>query len=168
MSKINKTISSYLARLKNGEKCSEEFYDYSYGYIEAIAYKYLADKSKTDEIVNNTFGSVFRNLYKFDPKDNGLVWLYELAKTEALELNGKYNLRAEVAADTDCPFDNASAKFALYHAISRLDEDDQNLIDMRILQDLDINTIARLKGMSKREVCKNIERIYKLLRETTR
>lgn len=169
MSDVKNKIDRYLTRLKNGEKCFEEFFKFAYAYIEAVAFKYLFDRSKTDDVVNVVYKAIYVNLEKFDARKNGLAWIYEITKNEAYKINrrdrAKYLFAEQnnLSTDSDNISETILEKHDLNVAISKLGDEYQSLIDMRIFQGMDIKTIAKIKGVHYSTAYRTLKKIYKIL-----
>ncbi|MDE5593367.1 MAG: hypothetical protein K2I75_05480 [Clostridiales bacterium] len=91
-----------MARLKNGEDCLKEFIDYSRGYLQYVAYKYLIDKSLTEDAIFLAYDRILQALPTFDDTKNGLAWIVKITQNEA------YNII------THLPVRPALPKFALF------------------------------------------------------
>lgn len=51
--------------LKNDNKCKEMVYKSFYGYLMGIILRYVNDRNDSEELVNDTFIKVFKNISKF-------------------------------------------------------------------------------------------------------
>lgn len=169
MSEIGRKINSYLIRLKNKEKCFDEFFDFSFGYIAGIAFKYLTDKSHVDDVISSTFKSVYFNLGKFDADKNGSAWMYEIAKNEALKINQRISAKyvcveyPEIPKDFDNVLTDILEEYDLQVAINELNDYERHLIDLRIYEEMDIRTIAKILNKKPWTVRRELKKIYKEL-----
>jgi len=142
-------VNKFLERLKNGEDCLEDFIDYSRGYIQYIAYKYLIDKSQVDDAVFSAYDRILQAIQSFDSSNNGLAWIVKIAQNEAYKLNRKEpgnNVALEdyknMLADNKPYDDDCLNRYDLERAIERLDEKERLMIEYRIFMDLTMREIA--------------------------
>lgn len=158
---ITKTMSStneineYLKRLKNGEKCLEEFFRAASGHIKFIAYYYLVNKSFVDDVVNNTLFKIFENIQKFDELQSGKAWISKIAQNEAYTINNRERKHSHVSLDdvneeVACAIDDSNRlEFvaSLQSSISELDETDRKIVELRIVEDMTFEEIASRLNM---------------------
>ncbi len=143
-------VNKFLARLKNGEDCLEDFIDYSRGYIQFIAYKYLIDKSQVDDAVFSAYDRILQSIQSFDGSNNGLAWIVKIAQNEAYKLNRKGSSNdvaledyKNVLADNTSYEDDCLNRYDVERAIERLDEQERLIIEYRIFMDLTMREIAK-------------------------
>lgn len=164
-----KEINEYLTRLKNGEQCLEEFFNAVSGHIKVIAYKYLVDKSFVSDVVMNTFYKVFDNIQSFDELQSGKAWISRIAQNEAYSINNrerKHNHASldDISEEVACITDNSrSLEFVvdLQNALSKLDETDRKIVELRIFEDKIFEEIADELGMYVGTVHKRFTRSVK-------
>lgn len=159
-------INEYLKRLKNGERCLEEFFHAASGYIKFVAYYFLVNKSFVDDVVNNTFYRIFGNIQKFDENQSGKAWISKIARNEAYTINNRERrhdhasldeLGEEVVCTTD---DSKRLEFmaALQKAINALDDRDKEIVELRIVDDMTFEEIANRLNMYVGTVYKRFKR----------
>lgn len=148
-------ITEYLKRMKNGERCLEEFFSAASGYIKFVAYYYLVDKSFLDDVVNSTLFKIFDNIRTFDENQSGKAWISKITQNEAYTINNrerKHNhaalddINEEVACTTD---DSEKLEFmaALNNSLIELDETDKNIVVFRLINDMTFEEIASRLNM---------------------
>lgn len=159
-------INEYLIRLKNGEKCLDDFFCAASGYIKIIAYKYLIDKSFVNDVVTTTFFKIFDNIQTFDELQNGKAWVSKIAQNEAYTINNRERKHChasldEVSEEIACTTDDSnSLEFvaALQNALNKLEETDREIVELRVFEDLTYEEIAQKLNMYVGTVYKRFKR----------
>ena len=168
MSSTNE-INEYLKRLKNGDKCLDDFFYAVSGHIKFIAYKYLTDKSFISDVVMNTFCKILDYIQGFDEQQNGKAWISKIAQNEAYSINKRESKHRhasldEVSEELVCTTDaSISLDFAagLQNALNELDEIDREIVEYRIFEDLTFEEIAQRLNMYVGTVYKRFKRSVK-------
>ncbi|MBD5131274.1 MAG: sigma-70 family RNA polymerase sigma factor [Clostridiales bacterium] len=168
-----KEINEYLKRLKNGERCLEEFFYAVSGYINLIAYKYLVDKSFVHDVVSSTFYKIFDNIQSFDELQNGKAWISKIAQNEAYTINTRERKHSyvpldEVSEEIACTTDDTKKlefAAAFQKALSKLDEKDREIVELRIYEDMTFEEIANRLNMYVGTVHKRFKRSVKKINE---
>lgn len=167
--KSTNEINEYLKRIKDGERCLEKFFDALSGHIRFIAYNYLVNKSFVDDVVNSTFCKILDNINKFDERLNGKAWVSKIAQNEAYAINNrerKHNHVSleEISEEVVCTTDDSSRlEFvaSLHNALSKLDERDRQIVELRIFEDMTFEEIANKFNMYVGTVYKRFKRSVK-------
>lgn len=162
-------INEYLKMLKYEKRGANELYNAVSGSIKYIAFKYLVDKSLTNDVVTNTFCKIFDNIGSFDENKNGKAWISKIAQNEAFTINN--NERKHVHASLDdideeiaCTADDSSdLEFVvdLQNALAKLDEKDREIIELRLFEDRTFEEIASKLNMHVGTVYKTFQRNIK-------
>lgn len=166
-------INEYLKRMKNDEPCLDEFFYAISGYIKFIAYKYLIDKSFVSDVVMNTFCKIVDNIKHFDERQNGKAWISKITQNEAYNVNNSEKKHShmsldvvseEIACTTD---DTKGLEFVadLQKALSKLDEKDRKIVELRIFEDLTFEEIAHKLDMHVGTVHKIFKRSVKKIND---
>lgn len=175
----NKSMSSkddiyeYLKRLKNGERCLDEFFYAVSGFMRYIAYKYLVDKSFAHDVVTNAFYKVIDNIGKFDDSHNGMAWICKITQNEAYAINNRERRYAYVSLDdvkeeVACTVDeteNLEFSAALDKALSKLPEQDRKMVEMRVVFSMTYQEIATTFGMHVSTAYKRVQSALKIVRK---
>ncbi|MCH5155732.1 MAG: sigma-70 family RNA polymerase sigma factor [Clostridiales bacterium] len=169
MKTTREKINEYLSRLQQGEDCLKEFIDYTRGYINFIAYKYLADKSLVEDVVFLTYHKILRAIQTFDSSNNGQAWIVKIAQNEAYRFN-----RDEVTDDVPLEKYQHVAhytfnekehlnKYDIERAIARLDEQEQTIIEYKIYMGMTVREIAKLMNIPKSTIAYTLKQALKKL-----
>jgi RNA polymerase sigma-70 factor, ECF subfamily len=81
----------------------EEIYKISSGYVYAVAYRVTGKKEDAEEVTQDVFISVYRNLRSFAFRSAFSTWIYRIAMNTAINL---YRKRSKERGRT-VPFDDA-------------------------------------------------------------
>ena len=168
-----KSTNEYLKRLKNGEKCLDDFFGSVSGYVKYVAYKYLVNKSFTDDVVMNTFCKVLDYIQGYDESQNGMAWISKIAQNEAYNINRREfkqnhmplaEISEEIASTTD---DTGSLLFTadLHNAINCLDETDRRIVEFRVFYDMTYEEIAQELNMYVGTVHKRYTKSIKKIKD---
>lgn len=158
-----------MKRLKNGERCLENFFHAASGYIKFVAYYYLVDKSFVDDVVNSTLYNIFDNIQTFDENQSGKAWISKIAQNEAYVINNrerKHNhtsldeVSEEVACTTD-DYKKLDFMSALQNSLSELGETDRQILIFRLIDDMTFEEIASRLDMCVGTVYKRFKRSAK-------
>lgn len=166
-------INEYLKRMKNGEPCLDEFFYAVSGHIKFIAYKYLVDKSFVSDVVSSTFYKIFDNIQTFDEQQSGKAWISKIAQNEAYSVNNRERKHIHVSLDDineeiACTADDSKRlEFveALQNALTELSEIDRKIVELRIIEDMTFEEIARRLNMYVGTVHKRFTRSVKKIND---
>lgn len=112
-----------------------------------------------NDVVQNCFVKVYRNIHKFEGKSKLYTWLYRIATNEALTLLEKRKRIATTSLDhTDAAWHNrleagteingTTAESLLRQALTKLPEKQRMVFEMRYFEELNYNTISENIGTS--------------------
>lgn len=137
------------------EKLLKEFQKPLYNHIRNI----VLNHDDTDDVLQNTFVKVFRNLSKFKGESKLFSWMYRIATNEALTfLNQKAKLSG-VASEAlqnksidnlkaDVYFDGNEIQIKLQKAIIQLPEKQRLVFKMKYFEELKYEEISEILGTS--------------------
>lgn len=118
--------------LKNDSKCKEVVYKSFYGYLMGIILRYVNDRNDSEELVNDSFIKIFKNISKFThPKDK-----------EELQKAFKGWI-ARISSRTAIDFLRSKRTF-LY--VDDLIEEQQPLMEVNAISQLNVQDIMKLLG----------------------
>jgi len=126
------------------------------GLLLNMAKKYVADKSKAEDIVSEVFLRLVKSAKSFKKDFNGLNWLFKTIKNEALNQNKKDGIRLTSNIDDflnlkDC-FDlenNSVQNIAVASALEKLTPLEQKALYLKFWQGLTIREIAKELKLAK-------------------
>ena len=137
------------------EKLLKEFQKPLYNHVRTI----VLNHDDADDVLQNTFVKVFRNLDKFKGESKLFSWIYRIATNEALTfLNQKAKMNG-VNSETlqnkaidnlkaDIYFDGNEIQIKLQKAIALLPEKQQLVFKMKYFEELKYEEISEILGTS--------------------
>lgn len=137
------------------EKLLKEFQKPLYHHVRTI----VLNHDDADDVLQNTFVKVFRNLDKFKGESKLFSWIYRIATNEALTfLNQKAKMNG-VNSETlqnkvidnlkaDIYFDGNEIQIKLQKAIALLPEKQQLVFKMKYFEELKYEEISEILGTS--------------------
>lgn len=169
MKTTREQINKYLFKLKNGEDCLDEFIDYSRGYMQYIAYKYLIDKSLVEDVIFMAYDRILQAIKTFDKSNNGLAWIVKITQNEAYKLNRDdttQDVSWEKIKDRDIgSFNDEDSlnKYDIERAIERLDSQEREIIELKVFTGMTIREIAKQMNIPKSTVSYILKQALKKL-----
>lgn len=126
-----------------------------YNHIRSMA----LDHDDTDDILQNTFVKVFRNLHGFKGESKLFSWVYRIATNEAISFlkqkkkrGGLSNLDAQQRVvdniPTDSWYDGDEIQVKLQKAVALLPEKQQLVFKMRYYQEIPYEELSEILGTS--------------------
>lgn len=137
------------------EKLLKEYQKPLYNHIRNI----VLNHDDTDDVLQNTFVKVFRNLNKFKGESKLFSWMYRIATNEALTfLNQKAKVNG-ISSETlqnktidnlkaDIYFDGNEIQLKLQKAIIQLPEKQRLVFKMKYFEELKYEEISEILGTS--------------------
>jgi RNA polymerase sigma factor (sigma-70 family) len=137
------------------EKLLKEYQKPLYNHIRNI----VLNHDDTDDVLQNTFVKVFRNLNKFKGESKLFSWMYRIATNEALTfLNQKAKVNG-ISSETlqnktidnlkaDVYFDGNEIQIKLQKAIIQLPEKQRLVFKMKYFEELKYEEISEILGTS--------------------
>lgn len=165
-------VNTYLARLRDGKDCLEQFIDYSRGYLRYIAYKYLIDKSLVEDAIFLAYDRILRAVHGFDDSKNGLAWIVSITQNEALKLNSDryYSTlsleyyKAELT-DASSPETACIENYDVERAMERLGEQERTVVEYKVYLGMTVREIAAEMDIPKSTVAYMLKNALKKLEE---
>jgi len=126
-----------------------------YNHIRTI----VLDHDDTDDVLQNTFIKVFRNLSGFKGESKLFSWIYRIATNEALTFislkarknhlsNEDVNERALNSLQADDYFEGDALQLKLQQAVASLPQKQQLVFKMKYFEDLKYEDISEILGTS--------------------
>jgi len=171
MKTTRENINKYLTRLKNGENCLVEFIDYSRGYIKYIAFKYLMDKSLTEDVIYSVYDKILSNIQAFDKDKNGMAWIAKITQNEAYFVNNtEKNQKGDInEQDVKEPIefdeDQRLLSYTVERAMGQLEKLEREIVEYNIFMGLTIREISKIINMPKSTVSYKLKQALKKLEE---
>lgn len=114
----------------------------------------------TDDVLQNTFLKVFRNIDKFKGESQLFSWMYRIATNEAITFLNKKAKKLKISSEelqlqilenleSDVYFEGDKIQLKLQKAISTLPEKQQQVFNMKYFQELKYKEISEILGTSE-------------------
>lgn len=151
-----------IANLKDPKKSSKAFNELVQLYKERLYWhirKIVINHNDTDDVLQNTFIKVFKNIKGFKEESKLFSWMYRIATNEAISfLNKKakksnlpieeYQKKLRTSLQEDELFDGDSIQLILQKAIAELPQKQQLVFNMKYFDELKYDEISEILGTS--------------------
>ncbi|WP_026976398.1 RNA polymerase sigma factor [Flavobacterium tegetincola] len=135
------------------EKLIKDFQKPLYGHVRSI----VLNHEDANDVLQNVFIKVFRNLKNFKRESKLFSWIYRIATNESITFinqkakknnisNQEYAQKEIDKLQSDTYFDADEAQLKLQKAIALLPEKQQLVFKMRYFQELKYNEISEILG----------------------
>lgn len=152
--------------------------------IYNISYRIFNNQADAEDMTQETFVKVYKNIYKCEGKQSIKTWVYTLAYNTCIDeirkRKGKNNLSLdkkietddgdvflEMASDENTPeklFINKEGLLEIENAINRLNVTNKTLIFLRDIKGFSYNEISEIMGINLGTVKSRISRARKALK----
>ncbi|MCV6629020.1 MAG: RNA polymerase sigma factor [Flavobacteriaceae bacterium] len=151
-----------IEKLQNKESQNQAFQFLVKTYQERLYWhirKMVLNHNDTDDVLQNTFIKVHRNIGGFRGKSSLFSWMYRIATNEAITFLNQKAKRIGISNDslqahlvqnlqTDSYFDGDKAALLLQEAIATLPEKQRLVFQMKYMDDLKYQEIADILEQS--------------------
>ena len=137
------------------EKIYRDYYDIVFKYILCLTH----DKDLSEDIVQETFVKMIKNIDKFEGKSKLSSWLCEIAKNlwidylrknkRKVELNEENTLNIESSQNIENEYIEKENENAVLEKIKTLDELSQKVMFLRIKGEMSFKEIGDVLGKSE-------------------
>ena len=121
--------------------------------------KMVLDHDDADDVLQNTFIKVYKNIDSFKADSKLYTWLYRIATNEAINFLNKRNRRAQVSTEeaqqralekleADVYFEGDAIQLALQKAIASLPEKQRLVFNMKYFDDLTYEELSEVLDVS--------------------
>ncbi len=141
----------------------EEQYDKIYRYCSFKIY----DVQLAQDITQETFLRFYRQGLTLD-NDKALPYLYTIAKNLCIDhfrRRPTESLEKITEKITDDPTEDLISKLTLRMTISKLPDDEQELIFLRYVNEISVTAICKITGLSRFAVYRKLSKSLKWLKE---
>lgn len=145
--------------LKGDEKSLETLIGRYLKPIYSFIYKNVGNPAEAEDITQEVFVRVWKNLYKFDTKKQFKPWVFQIAKNASIDYlrkkktipfssfendKGQNVLTENIAAPSDNLIENLSDKKVLSGALQYLSKKEQKIIALRHTDGMSFKEIAEV------------------------
>lgn len=141
----------------------EEQYDKIYRYC----YFKIYDKQLAEDITQETFLHFFRQNLNID-NSKELAYLYTIARNLCIDIFRKMSVESLDKIEEEAtynPSDKWADDFTLKSIIAKLPKEEQELLLLRYTNELPINSICKITGLSRFAIYRRLSKSLKWLKE---
>ncbi|MDT0687553.1 RNA polymerase sigma factor [Autumnicola psychrophila] len=153
----------FVKRLKNEATAQEAFRELVSAYKERLYWQIrniVKDHDDTDDILQNTFIKIFKNIGNFKGESQLFSWMYRIATNEAITFLNKKARKKHISSqelqekiidnlESDVYFEGNDIQLKLQKAINSLPDKQQQVFNMKYFQDLKYREMAEILKTSE-------------------
>lgn len=173
MDKLVRRTNALIMRIAGGDKNAlGKLYELTSGYLLNMARAYVRDRGLAEDVVSETYLKAVRGAGSFDPKGNGLNWLFKIVRNTAFNLNSYENRRRhedieahlDIADVFDAVDDARLDMKELRSAVRTLPREERALLYYRYWEGYTVRELAELTGKPVSTTQDALKRILKKLK----
>ena len=173
MDKLVRKTNALIMRIAKGDKSAlGSLYELTSGYLLNMARAYVRDRSLAEDVVSETYLKAVRGAGSFDPKGNGLNWLFKIVRNTAFNLNSYENRRRhedieahlDIADVFDAVDDARLDMKEVRAAVRALPPEERALLYYRYWEGYTVRELAALTGKPVSTTQDALKRILKKLK----
>lgn len=150
-------------KLQGTEERNEAFRELLRLYQERLYWQIrniVKNHEDTDDVLQNTFVKIFRNIESFKGDSQLFSWMYRIATNEAISFLHSKARKQRISSEelqqriidnleTDIYFEGKEIQLKLQKAVASLPEKQQQVFNMKYFQDLKYREISEILGTSE-------------------
>ena len=160
---LSNSEEQFVKKLQNSSTSQEAFRELISIYKERL-YWHIRNMVKshddTDDVLQNTFVKIFRNIDQFKGDSKLYSWMYRIATNEAITFLNKKARRLQITSEelkdkiidnlqSDVYFEGDEIKMKLQKAIATLPDKQQQVFNMKYFEELKYREIAEILETSE-------------------
>lgn len=167
-------INQLLLAIKNEEDVDENFdklYNYMYGHVYCVVVCNLNNMKEWEDVVVAAFGRIVKSIHNFNPKKNGVNWIYKIAQNTAWACNRDDKKRFEVdidiqnlPGDTEI-FNRVNDQIDVGRVLLKLSPTDKEIVMLKYFAAASQKEIAKKLHMSPSAICQRLAKIHEFIKE---
>ncbi len=153
----------FISRLQDDSSSEEAFRELISVYKERLYWhirNMVKDHDDTDDILQNTFLKVYKNIGKFKGDSKLYSWMYRIATNESITFLNKKAKRQKISSEelqnqiignleSDVYFEGSEIQIKLQRAITTLPEKQQQVFNMKYFEELKYREMAEILDTSE-------------------
>ncbi|TBW28977.1 RNA polymerase sigma factor [Gramella sp. KN1008] len=153
----------FIERLKDSSTSQEAFRELIAQYKERLYWhirNIVKDHNDTDDILQNTFLKVYRNIKQFKGDSKLYSWMYRIATNESITFLNKKARRSQITSEelqnqildnleSDVYFEGNEIQLKLQKAIAMLPAKQQQVFNMKYFEELKYREMAEILETSE-------------------
>lgn len=159
-----------LARARAGDHDAfAEIVEQHEAMVYSLAWNFFGDRSRAEEIAQDVFLQLYRNLDTIESEAHLLFWLRQVATRRCIDLTRRSKMRAVSLEDAgDLParerFGDPLRERRLKRFVQELPDLQRAVVTLRYQEDLDPSEICRIVGLPVNTVKSHLHRALQALR----
>ncbi len=147
--KDDKKIGKLIVKIACGnESALDELFYSTKEQMYFVAYRYLCDKSKIPDVLNDSYFKIYRSSASYNPHKNARTWMYTIVKNTALtythaDISRDESALTDISACSSDFVDNCIEDLSLKAALFSLDDDSRTVIVMKFWGGYTFSEIAK-------------------------
>ncbi|APU69662.1 MAG: RNA polymerase sigma factor [Bacteroidota bacterium] len=160
---MNNSEEQFIARLQDDKTAREAFSELVNNYQQRLYWhirNMVKDHDDADDVLQNTFLKVYRNIKKFKGDSKLYSWMYRIATNEAITFLNHKARRLKISSEelqekiidnleSDVYFEGDEIQLKLQKAIATLPEKQQQVFNMKYFQELKYREISEILETSE-------------------
>lgn len=160
---MNLSEEQLLSELKDPETRNRAFRELLVQYQERLYWQIrniVKNHEDADDVLQNTFIKIFRNIEKFKGESQLFSWMYRIATNESITFLNKRAKNLQITSEelqqqiignleTDVYFEGDHIQLKLQKAIAKLPEKQQLVFNMKYFQELKYREISEILDTSE-------------------
>ena len=152
---------TFIAELKNGKTKEKAFRILISKYKERLYWhirKIVISHDDADDVFQNTFIKIFKNIDKFNEQSKLYSWMYRIATNESITFINKrakernvdisdYHEQLASTLESDVHFSGDEIQLILQKAIATLPQKQQLVFNMKYFDEIKYNEMSRTRRM---------------------
>ena len=152
-----------MKRLQDSSTSQEAFRELISDYKERLYWhirNMVKDHDDADDVLQNTFLKVYRNIHQFKGDSKLYSWIYRIATNEAITFLNKKARRLQITSEdlqnliidnleSDVYFEGDEIKLKLQKAIATLPDKQQQVFNMKYFEELKYREMAEILETSE-------------------
>ncbi|WP_300440915.1 RNA polymerase sigma factor [Christiangramia sp.] len=153
----------FVSRLQDASSSQEAFRELISKYKERLYWhirNIVKNHDDTDDILQNTFLKVYKNIGKFKGDSKLYSWMYRIATNEAISFLNKKSRKLQITSEelqnqiidnleSDVYFEGDEIQLKLQRAIARLPEKQQQVFNMKYFEELKYREMSEILKTSE-------------------
>ncbi|NJW52784.1 RNA polymerase sigma factor [Salinimicrobium sp. CDJ15-91] len=160
---MNPSEEKLVQLLQDPASRNEAFRELLHLYQERLYWQIrniLKNHEDSDDVLQNTFIKIFRNIEKFKGESQLFSWMYRIATNEAITFLNNRSKKLQISSEelqqqiidnleNDVYFEGNEIQLKLQKAIARLPQKQQQVFNMKYFQELKYKEISDILGTSE-------------------
>jgi len=153
-------------------KSQRKLYEYFYGFGMSVALRYSKNRVEAQEIFNDSFMKVFKNIERYDPDYDFKTWLKKIITNTAIDYFRKFK-KHQYTFSTDTPPDSGfnedftefDAQIDILPVVQALPPAYRIVFNLYVMEEYKHHEIAEILGISVGTSKSNLARAKDKLRK---